>query len=117
MKSKLFKTHVNYPYRWMSLRIAKRNDKVLEKLNNLHDKCEKKKNNLNSDYEFAKFKENSNELNEWIDDKLIIIQDDNYKELFNLPEKLQKHKALEAEIKANITVIYYLTFGFLFIST
>lgn len=56
---------------------------------------------LQASKDFQKFVAEIGDLNNWLDDKTRIAGDESYKDLSNLPRKLQKHKAFERELRAN----------------
>lgn len=58
-------------------------------------------NGLQASKDFQKFSAEVTDLNAWLDDKTRIASDESYKDLSNLPRKLQKHKAFERELRAN----------------
>lgn len=56
---------------------------------------------LQASKDYQKFCAEAGDLNTWLDDKMKIAGDENYRDLINLPRKLQKHKAFERELRAN----------------
>lgn len=56
---------------------------------------------LQASKDYQKFYAEAGDLNTWLDDKMKIAGDENYRDLTNLPRKLQKHKAFERELRAN----------------
>lgn len=56
---------------------------------------------LQASKDYQKFYAEAGDLNQWLDDKMKIAGDENYRDLTNLPRKLQKHKAFERELRAN----------------
>ena len=56
---------------------------------------------LQASKDYQKFYAEAGDLNTWLDDKMKIASDENYRDLSNLPRKLQKHKAFERELRAN----------------
>lgn len=47
------------------------------------------------------FKREADEAEGWMGEKMQVAGDDSYKDPTNLPGKLQKHQAFEAEVVAN----------------
>ena len=60
-----------------------------------------RQNALQDSKDFQKFSADIDDLNNWLDSKTKIAADESYKDLSNLPRKLQKHKAFERELRAN----------------
>lgn len=56
---------------------------------------------LQASKDYQKFCAEAGDLNQWLGDKMKIAGDENYRDLTNLPRKLQKHKAFERELRAN----------------
>lgn len=65
------------------------------------DQALQRRRSLQASKDFQKFSAEAGDLNTWLDDKLRIAGDENYRDLSNLPRKLQKHKAFERELRAN----------------
>lgn len=51
--------------------------------------------------DFQRFVAEVEDLDTWMGEKLKIAGDENYKDLSNLPRKIQKHQAFERELRAN----------------
>jgi spectrin beta len=58
------------------------------------------------------------DLRSWMAEKSRAVQDESYRDLTNLERKLQKHEALELELRANegqlrsINKVFYFCFSF-----
>ncbi|XP_039432326.1 spectrin beta chain, non-erythrocytic 1 isoform X2 [Culex pipiens pallens] len=81
--------------------IAERRDQVLARRAKVKDLAQKRRNALQASKDFQKFCADVDDLNAWLADKAKIAGDESYKDLTNLPRKLQKHKAFERELRAN----------------
>lgn len=81
--------------------IAERRDQVLARRAKVKDLAQKRRNALQASKDFQKFCADVDDLNAWLADKARIAGDESYKDLTNLPRKLQKHKAFERELRAN----------------
>lgn len=81
--------------------IAERRDQVLLRRERVKDLAQKRRNALQASKDFQKFSADVDDLNVWLADKAKIAGDESYKDLTNLPRKLQKHKAFERELRAN----------------
>ncbi|KXJ76213.1 hypothetical protein RP20_CCG010134 [Aedes albopictus] len=81
--------------------IAERRDQVLLRRERVKDLAQKRRNALQASKDFQKFSADVDDLNTWLADKAKIAGDESYKDLTNLPRKLQKHKAFERELRAN----------------
>ncbi|KAH9509152.1 hypothetical protein Btru_049222 [Bulinus truncatus] len=82
-------------------RIDKRRKQVLERRQKVKDKANERRQALLASQAFQKFKQDANELSDWIKEKMKTATDESYRDLSNLMAKLQKHAAFEAELKAN----------------
>ncbi len=67
----------------------------------LEAKAKEREKALQDKLTFANLAQDAAELREWIDEKRITADDQSYRELTNLPKKLQRHEAFELEINAN----------------
>jgi len=56
---------------------------------------------LEDSKDLQNFKQDAEELSDWIKEKALLASDESYRDLNNLLPKLQKHQALEAELKSN----------------
>ncbi|XP_055643020.1 spectrin beta chain isoform X2 [Toxorhynchites rutilus septentrionalis] len=81
--------------------IAERRDQVLARREVVKQLAQKRRNALQASKDFQKFGADVDDLNAWLTDKARIASDESYKDLTNLPRKLQKHKAFERELRAN----------------
>ncbi|XP_062560998.1 spectrin beta chain, non-erythrocytic 5 isoform X2 [Armigeres subalbatus] len=81
--------------------IAERRDQVLARRERVKSLAQKRRNALQASKDFQKFSADVDDLNTWLTDKAKIAGDESYKDLTNLPRKLQKHKAFERELRAN----------------
>lgn len=81
--------------------INKRRIDVIMRRNAVKDVAQKRKTTLQASRDFEKFRAEAGDLNVWLDDKMKIAGDENYRDLSNLSRKLQKHKAFEHELRAN----------------
>lgn len=84
-----------------SANIQKRRADVLARRNAVKEHTHGRRRALQASKDFQKFCAESGDLNTWLDDKMRIAGDENYRDLSNLPRKLQKHKAFERELRAN----------------
>lgn len=87
--------HYDSPY------IKKRRNEVIAKRNAVKDHAQHRLRALQASKDYQKFCAEAGDLNTWLDDKMKIAGDENYRDLSNLPRKLQKHKAFERELRAN----------------
>ncbi|XP_049531966.1 spectrin beta chain, non-erythrocytic 1 isoform X2 [Anopheles darlingi] len=87
--------HYDSPY------INERRVQVLARRERVKDSAQKRRNALQASKDFQKFSADVDDLNAWLADKTKIASDESYKDLTNLPRKLQKHKAFERELRAN----------------
>ena len=81
--------------------IDKRRQEVLDRRQKVKDKAKERHDALMAAQGFQEFKRDSNELSSWMKEKYNTATDESYRDLTNLPEKLKKHQAFEAELKAN----------------
>ena len=81
--------------------IAERRDQVLERRAALKNLAQARRRALQASKDYQKFSAEADDLNAWLIDKMKIAGDENYKDLTNLPRKLQKHTAFERELRAN----------------
>uniref|UniRef100_A0A1I8NPX4 Spectrin beta chain, non-erythrocytic 5 n=2 Tax=Stomoxys calcitrans TaxID=35570 RepID=A0A1I8NPX4_STOCA len=78
-----------------------RRNQVLGKRKGVKDRAFERKRSLQASKDFHKFAAEADDLDVWLMDKTKIAGDENYRDLTNLPRKLQKHKAFERELRAN----------------
>lgn len=83
------------------LSIDDRRNQVLARRKAVRDKAANRLQTLQLNKDYQKFSADANDLNDWLDEKMKIASDENYKDLSNIPRKLQKHKAFERELRAN----------------
>uniref|UniRef100_A0A182W3B1 Spectrin beta chain n=1 Tax=Anopheles minimus TaxID=112268 RepID=A0A182W3B1_9DIPT len=81
--------------------IDERRAQVLARREHVKELAQKRRNALQASKDFQKFSADVDDLNRWLADKTKIASDESYKDLSNLPRKLQKHKAFERELRAN----------------
>lgn len=81
--------------------INNRRNEVMMRRNATINSAQKRRANLQASKDFEKFRAEAGDLNTWLDDKMKVAGDENYRDLTNLPRKLQKHKAFERELRAN----------------
>ncbi|XP_036670450.3 spectrin beta chain, non-erythrocytic 5 isoform X3 [Drosophila suzukii] len=81
--------------------IGDRRSQVLGKRKAVKDRAFERKRLLQASKDFHKFAAEADDLKVWLQDKTRIAGDENYRDLSNLPRKLQKHQAFERELRAN----------------
>ncbi|XP_048733527.1 spectrin alpha chain, non-erythrocytic 1-like isoform X2 [Ostrea edulis] len=81
--------------------IDKRRNEVLGRRQKIKERATDRHNALLAAQGFQEFKRDADELSDWIKEKYKTATDESYRDLANLQEKLKKHQAFEAEIKAN----------------
>lgn len=81
--------------------INKRRIEVIARREAVKESAQRRKANLQASKDYEKFRAEAGDLNTWLDDKMKVAGDENYRDLSNLPRKLQKHKAFERELRAN----------------
>ncbi|KAH8300440.1 hypothetical protein KR018_005664 [Drosophila ironensis] len=81
--------------------IGDRRKQVLGKRKAVRDRAFERKRLLQASKDFHKFAAEADDLKVWLQDKTRIAGDENYRDLSNLPRKLQKHQAFERELRAN----------------
>uniref|UniRef100_A0A2K5R8Q8 Spectrin alpha chain, non-erythrocytic 1 n=1 Tax=Cebus imitator TaxID=2715852 RepID=A0A2K5R8Q8_CEBIM len=81
--------------------IQERRQQVLDRYHRFKELSTLRRQKLEDSYRFQFFQRDAEELEKWIQEKLQIASDDNYKDPTNLQGKLQKHQAFEAEVQAN----------------
>lgn len=60
-----------------------------------------RRSKLGESQSLQQFQREAEEAEAWIAEKMQIADDESYKDPTNLPGKLQKHQAFEAEVSAN----------------
>lgn len=81
--------------------IDKRRNEVLARRSSVKDLALARRRALQQSRDYQKFAAEAGDFNQWLDDKMKIAGDENYRDLSNLPRKLQKHTAFERELRAN----------------
>uniref|UniRef100_A0A803SLM5 Spectrin alpha, non-erythrocytic 1 n=1 Tax=Anolis carolinensis TaxID=28377 RepID=A0A803SLM5_ANOCA len=81
--------------------IQERRQQVLDRYHRFKELSTLRRQKLEDSYRFQFFQRDADELEKWIQEKLQIASDENYKDPTNLQGKLQKHQAFEAEVQAN----------------
>ncbi|KAJ8309236.1 hypothetical protein KUTeg_014110 [Tegillarca granosa] len=81
--------------------IDKRRKEILDRRQKVKDRAAERHNALLASQGFQEFKRNADELSSWMKEKYKTATDESYRDLSNLQEKLKKHQAFEAELKAN----------------
>ncbi|KAM9327207.1 spectrin alpha chain, non-erythrocytic 1 isoform 3-T3 [Gastrophryne carolinensis] len=81
--------------------IQERRQQVLDRYLRFKELSSVRRQKLEDSYRFQFFQRDADELEKWIQEKLQIASDENYKDPTNLQGKLQKHQAFEAEVQAN----------------
>uniref|UniRef100_A0A665WIH7 Spectrin alpha chain, non-erythrocytic 1 n=1 Tax=Echeneis naucrates TaxID=173247 RepID=A0A665WIH7_ECHNA len=85
--------------------IQERRQQVLDRYRRFKELSMMRRQKLEDSYRFQFFRRDADELEKWIQEKLQIASDENYKDPSNLQGKLQKHQAFEAEVQANAGAI------------
>uniref|UniRef100_A0AAQ4Q8H5 Spectrin alpha, non-erythrocytic 1 n=1 Tax=Gasterosteus aculeatus aculeatus TaxID=481459 RepID=A0AAQ4Q8H5_GASAC len=85
--------------------IQERRQQVLDRYRRFKELSITRRTKLEDSYRFQFFRRDADELEKWIQEKLQIASDENYKDPSNLQGKLQKHQAFEAEVQANAGAI------------
>ncbi|CAF90368.1 unnamed protein product [Tetraodon nigroviridis] len=85
--------------------IQDRRQQVLDRYRRFKELSVMRRQKLEDSYRFQCFRRDAEELEKWIQEKLQIASDENYKDPSNLQGKLQKHQAFEAEVQANAGTI------------
>lgn len=81
--------------------IQERRQQVLDRYHRFKELSTLRRQKLEDSYRFQFFQRDAEELEKWIQEKLQVASDENYKDPTNLQGKLQKHQAFEAEVQAN----------------
>ncbi|XP_053955094.1 spectrin beta chain, non-erythrocytic 5 isoform X2 [Anastrepha ludens] len=81
--------------------IDDRRNQVLGKRKAVEDRAFERRRSLQASKDYHKFAAEADDLAVWLSDKTKIAGDESYRDLTNLPRKLQKHKAFERELRAN----------------
>ncbi|XP_055716451.1 spectrin alpha chain, non-erythrocytic 1 isoform X5 [Phlebotomus papatasi] len=81
--------------------IDERRNQVLERRQAVREAAQRRKFDLQASKGFQQFAAEVEDLDTWLNEKIKIAGDQNYKDLSNLPRKIQKHTAFERELRAN----------------
>lgn len=81
--------------------VKKRYEDVLSRNVRLLNSSEAKKAKLQESFQLQQFLRNLYEVDRWLNQKMQIALDDNYRDPTNLQSKIQKHAAFDAELNAN----------------
>ncbi|XP_033735465.1 spectrin beta chain, non-erythrocytic 5-like isoform X2 [Pecten maximus] len=81
--------------------IDNRRNQALERRQKVKEKAIERHNALLAAQGSQEFKRDAAELSSWMKEKYKTATDESYRDLTNLQEKLKKHQAFEAELKAN----------------
>lgn len=67
----------------------------------VHQAAARRRAKLDASLQYQNLRRNIQELSQWIAEKRKIANDDSYRDAASITVKLLKHKAFEAELKAN----------------
>jgi spectrin beta len=81
--------------------VASRRDAVLSRSKKVKDMATARKLKLQDSVTYHKFKRDAADIEAWMNEKLQVASDESFKDPTNLPAKLQKHQAFEAELAKN----------------
>ncbi|VDK61916.1 unnamed protein product [Onchocerca ochengi] len=81
--------------------IKKRRDDVLTRRSLVHQAATKRRAQLEASLQYQNLRRNIQELTQWIAEKKKIANDGSYRDTASITMKLLKHKAFDAELKAN----------------
>lgn len=84
-----------------SANIDKRRNEVLSRRYAVKEASQRRSDNLEASKDYQSFCAEAGDLNMWLDDKQRVAGDESYRDLSNLPRKLQKHQAFDRELRAN----------------
>ncbi len=84
-----------------SEKIGRKADNIQERYNNNNEKARQHWDKLQDQYKLQQFLQNCDELNEWIQEKYIIAQDETYRSAKTVHSKWTRHQAFEAEVLSN----------------
>jgi spectrin beta len=87
----------NYP----NSEVATKLNEIIARKDRLLDKAAERKKILNESKALQKFLRNEYDVVVWLNQKLQVASDENYREPYNLQNKIQKHATFEAEVFAN----------------
>lgn len=81
--------------------VQERLNKVLTRKKNLLQQSENRKKKLQESFELQQLLRNLHEVERWLNQKMQVALDENYREPSNLQSKIQKHAAFDSELNAN----------------
>lgn len=81
--------------------IEKRLDAVKGRMDKLKSQSNIRRKKLIESLQFQQFLRNLYEVERWVNQKLLVAIDENYRELNNLQSKIQKHGVFDTELVAN----------------
>ncbi|VEN48181.1 unnamed protein product [Callosobruchus maculatus] len=81
--------------------ISNRLKLIINRKNRLLEKCKERRDILEKSKALQQFLRNVNDVEAWLNQKLQIAVDENYREPSNLQNKIQKHTTFEAEVIAS----------------
>lgn len=87
--------------KYPSSEVAKKLNYIKLRKNRLLDKAAERRKVLDESKALQKFLRNEYDVEVWLNQKLQIANDENYREPHNLQNKIQKHDTFEAEVFAN----------------
>lgn len=81
--------------------VKQRLNKVLARKQNLLDQSEARKLKLQESFQLQQLLRNLYEVERWLNQKMQVVLDENYRDPTNLQSKIQKHAAFDSELNAN----------------
>ncbi|KAL1509008.1 hypothetical protein ABEB36_003816 [Hypothenemus hampei] len=84
-----------------SSEVTNRYNGIINRKNRLLTKTAERKDTLNKSKALQQFLHNVNDVEIWLNQKLNIAEDESYRDLSNLQNKIQKHATFEAEVIAS----------------
>lgn len=81
--------------------VQHRLNKVLTRKQNLLDQSENRKKKLQESFQLQQLLRNLYEVERWLNQKMQVALDENYREPSNLQSKIQKHAVFDSELNAN----------------
>ncbi len=86
---------------YAAVEVAERRASILARWSQLKALLVEWRSRLGQSYSLQQFRREADEAEGWMAEKMQVACDDSYKDPTNLPGKLQKHQAFEAEVVAN----------------
>jgi spectrin alpha len=86
---------------YAAVEVAERRATVLARWSWLKSQLALWRGKLGQSLSFQQFKRETDEADAWVEVKMQVVSEDSYKDPTDLPGKLQKHQAFEAEVVAN----------------